>query len=93
MFSSNTNLIIRGVVCVSLDIYLLVDPAAEEVVYEAIAEPQEQSEQAQEGRCENSAQGPSDPIFEQQPEGKPRSITYYFNLWNIIYLLDYALGF
>jgi len=79
MFSSNTNLTIRGVVCVSLDIYLLVDPAAEEV-YEAIAEPQEQSEQAQDGRCENSAQGPSDPVIEQQTEGMPRSMTHYLSL-------------
>ena len=49
--------------------------AAEEVVYEAIAEPQEQLEQAQQEVSENPAHGPVDPSAEQQPEGKPRSIT------------------
>ena len=62
-------------------------------MYEVIAEPQEQPEQAQQENQENAAQGPVDPSVEQQLEGKPRSITYYFNLWNVIYLLDYALSF
>jgi len=56
-------------------------------MYEVIAEPQEQSEQAQQEVSKNPAQGPVDPSAEQQPEGKPRSITYYFNLCNVIYLL------
>ena len=37
-------------------------------MYEVIAEPQEQTEQAQEERRENPAQGPSDSSSEQQPE-------------------------
>jgi len=60
-------------------------------VYEVIAAPQEQPEQAQEERRENApeqaqeerrekpAQGPSDPSFEQQPEGKPRCINLISN--------------
>ena len=52
-----------------------VATAADEVVYEAIAEPQEQLEQAQQEVSENLAHGPVDPGAEQQPEGKPRSIT------------------
>ena len=39
-------------------------------MYEVIAAPQEQPEQAQEERRENPAQGPSDLSSEQQPEGK-----------------------
>ena len=49
-------------------------------MYEVIAEPQEQTEQAQQENQENAAQGPVDLSVEQQLEGKPRSITYYFNL-------------
>ena len=52
-----------------------VETATEEVVYEVIAAPQEQQEQAQKERRENPAQGPSDLSAEQQPEGKPRCIT------------------
>ena len=50
--------------------------AAEEVVYEVVAEPQEPQGQApqQEGR-EKSAQGPADPSTEQQAQGKPRCTT------------------
>ena len=73
--------------------YIHIETATEEIVYEVIAEPQEQPEQAQQENQENAAQGPVDPSVEQQLEGKPRSITYYFNLWNVIYLLDYALSF
>ena len=57
---------------------LRVEPATEEVVFEAIAEPQEQLELAQQEISENPAQGPVDPSAEPQPVGKPRSITYYF---------------
>ena len=53
-----------------------VAAAAEEVVYEVVAEPQEPQGQApQEGR-EESAQGPTHPSVEQQTQGKPRSTTY-----------------
>ena len=74
-------------------VFIHIETATEEIVYEVIAEPQEQPEQAQQENQENAAQGPVDPSVEQQLEGKPRSITYYFNLWNVIYLLDYALSF
>ena len=63
-----------------------IEPATEEVVYEVIAEPQEQTEQAPQEFRDDPAQGPGDTSTEQQPEGKPRSITYYFNLWNVIYI-------
>ena len=52
----------------------------EEVVFEAIAEPQEQLELAQQEIGEKPAQGPVDPSAEPRPEDKPRSITYYFKL-------------
>ena len=58
-----------------------VAAAAEEVVYEVVAEPQEPLEQAQqEERREAPAQGPVHPSAEQQPEGKPRCMSYYFKL-------------
>ena len=72
--------------------YIHIETAMDEIMYEVIAEPQEQPEQAQQENQENAAQGPVDPSVEQQLECKPRSITYYFNLWNVIYLLDYALS-
>ena len=58
-----------------------VAAAAEEVVYEVVAEPQEPQGQAlqQEDRGE-SAQGPSHRSAEQQTQGKPRCISYYFKL-------------
>ena len=55
-----------------------VAAAAEEVVYELVAEPQGQALQ-QEDRGE-SAQGPSHPSTESQTQGKPRCISYYFKL-------------
>ena len=55
-------------------------------MYEGIAAPQEQPAQAQEERCENPAQGPSDPSSEQQPEDKLRRTTQYFKLWNLNYI-------
>ena len=56
-----------------------VAAAAEEIVYEVVAEPQEPQGQApqQEVRGE-SAQGPSHPSMEQQTQGKPRCTSYYF---------------
>ena len=58
-----------------------VDAAAEGAVYEVIAGPQEPQGQApqQEGR-EESAQGPSHPSVEQQAQGKPQCMSYYFKL-------------
>ena len=41
--------------------YIHIETAMEEIVYEVIAEPQEQSEQAQQENQENAAQGPVDP--------------------------------
>ena len=58
-----------------------VAAAAEEVVYEVVAEPPDPLEQAQqEERRETPAQGQVHPSTEQQPEGKPRCMTYYFKL-------------
>ena len=45
-------------------------------MYEVVAAPKEQPDQAQEERRENSAQGPFDPRSEQQLEGKPRCTSY-----------------
>ena len=59
-------------------IYTHVAAAAEEVVYEVVAEPQGQAPQ-KEDRGE-SAQGPSHPSTEQQMQGKPRCMSYYFKL-------------
>ena len=42
-----------------------IESTTEEVVYEVIAEPQEQTEQAQQENQENAAQGPVDPSVEQ----------------------------
>ena len=50
-------------------------------MYEVVAEPQELLEQAQqEERCEAPAQGPVHLSAEQQPEGEPRCMSYYFKL-------------
>ena len=57
-----------------------IESATEEVVYEVIAEPQEQTEPVPQEFRDDPAQGPVDTSSEQQPAGKPRSITYYFNL-------------
>ena len=58
-----------------------VAAAAEEVVYEVVAEPQEPHGQAlqQEDRGE-SAQGQVHPSSEHQTQGKPRCMSYYFKL-------------
>ena len=62
-------------------ICIRVAAAAEEVVYEVVAEPQEPQGQApqQEVRGE-SAQGPTHPSVEQQTQVKPRCNSYYFKL-------------
>ena len=58
-------------------ICIRVVAAAEEVVYEVVAEPQEPQEQApQEEVRGESAQGPTHPGVEQQTQGKPRCTTY-----------------
>ena len=58
-----------------------VAAAAEEVVYEVVAEPQEPQGQAlqQEDRGE-SAQGPTHTSVEQHTQSKPRCNSYYFKL-------------
>ena len=62
-------------------ICIRVAAAAEEIVYEVVAEPQEPQGQAlqQEDR-EELAQGPIHPSTEQQTQGKPRCMSYYFKL-------------
>ena len=55
-----------------------VAAAAEEVVYEVVAEPQGPAPQ-EEVRGE-SGQGPTHPSVEQQTQGKPRCNSYYFKL-------------
>ena len=71
-----------------------VAAAAEEIVYDVVAEPQEPQGQAplQEVRGE-SAQGQVDPSTEQQTQGKPRCMTYYFKFMTPIYVsVTWALG-
>ena len=62
-------------------ICIRVAAAAEKIVYEVVAEPQEQQGQAlqQEDR-EEPAQGPIHPSTEQQTQDKPRCTSYYFKL-------------
>jgi len=58
-----------------------VAAAAEDVVYEVVAEPQEPQGQApQEEVRGESAQGPANPSVVQQTQGKPRCMFYYFKL-------------
>ena len=64
-----------------------IESAIEEVVYEVIAEPQEQTEQAPLEFRDDPAQGPEDTSTEQQPEGKPRCTSYYFKFMTPIYVL------
>ena len=53
-------------------------------MYEVVAVPPEPLEQAQqEERRENLAQGPFHPSTQQQPEGKPRCISYYLKLCHL----------
>ena len=62
-------------------------------MFEVIAAPQEQPDQAQEERRENPAQGPPNSSSEQQPEGKPRGMPYYFKFMTPIYVfITCALG-
>ena len=62
-------------------ICIRVAAAAEEIVYEVVAEPQEPQGQAlqQEDR-EEPAKGSIHPSTEQQTQGKPRCTSYYFKL-------------
>ena len=58
-----------------------VAAAAEEVVYEVVAESQGPQGQApQKEDLGESAQGPSHPSTEQQTQGKPRCTSFYFKL-------------
>ena len=82
-------------ICISHGNCIRVETAAEEVVYEVVAEPPKPLEQAQqEERHENPAQGPVEPSPEQrQPEGKPRCMPYYFKFMTPIYVsITGALG-
>jgi hypothetical protein len=67
-----------------IPICIRVAAAAEEIVYEVVAEPQEPQGQAppQEVR-EESAQGPTYPSVEQQTQGKPRCTSYSFKLCHL----------
>ena len=68
--------------------------AAERVVYEVIAEPQEHPEQVQQEVRKDPAQGPVEPSPEQQqPEGKLRCTSYYFKFMTPRYVsITCALG-
>ena len=63
--------------CILISLCIRIAAAAEEVVYEVVAEPQEPQGQApqQEVRGE-SAQGPTHPSVEQQMQGKPQCTSY-----------------
>ena len=62
-------------------ICIRIDAAAEGIMYEVVAEPQEPQGQApqQEDRGEQS-QGSSHPSTEQQTQGKPWCTSFYFKL-------------
>ena len=61
-------------------ICIRVAAAAEEVVYEVVAEPQEPQGQAPQGEVRGeSAQGPTHPSAEQQIQGKPRCTSFISN--------------
>ena len=51
----------------------------QEVVYEVIAEPQEQTEPAPQAFRDDPAQGPVDTSTEQQPAGKPGAHPFISN--------------
>ena len=58
-----------------------VAAAAEEIVHEVVAEPQESQGQAPPQEvCGEAAQGPADPSTEQQTQAKPRCMFCYFKL-------------
>ena len=59
-------------------------------MFEVIAPPQEQPEQAQEERRENPAQGPPNPSTEQQTQGKAQCTSYYFKLRHLFMFLIIA---
>ena len=68
---------ISHVICICIR----VAAAAEEVVYEVVAEPPEPQGQApQEEVRGESAQGPANPSVVQQTQGKPRCTSFYFKL-------------
>ena len=59
-------------------ICIRVAAAAEEIVYEVVAEPQGQALQLEDR--EEPAQGPIHPSTEQQTQGKPQCTSYYLKL-------------
>ena len=90
-----SNIVVAYRICMlSHIICIRVETVAEEIVYEVVAEPPEPLEQAQrEERRENPAQGPVHPSTQQQPEGKPRGMPYYFKFMTPIYIfITCALG-
>ena len=73
-------------------ICIRVAAAAEEVVYEVVAEPQEPQGQApQEEVRRELAQGPTHPSVEQQTQGKPRCMSYYLNYDSLCICFIYYL--
>ena len=72
-------------------ICICVAAAAEEVVYEVVAEPQEP--QGPQVVHEESAQGTSHPSTEQQTQGKPRCTSFNSTYDTYIYVsITCALG-
>ena len=73
----------RCLICMTFTHFFIciqIESVTEEVVYEVIAEPQEQTEPAPQEFRDDPAQGPVDTSIEQQPTGKPRCTSYDFNL-------------
>ena len=76
-----SNIVAAYHICIHSHVMCIcVDAAAEGVVYEVIAEAKEHPEQVQQEVRKDPAQGPAEPNSEQQPEGKPRCMSYYFKL-------------
>ena len=68
----------RCLICITFIHYFIcihIESATEEVVYEVIAEPQEQTEPAPQAFRDDPAQSPVDTSSEQQPAGKPRCMS------------------
>ena len=67
-----------------ISLCIRVVAAAEGVVFEVVAEPQgpqgqaPQQEAPQQEVREEPAQGPANPSTEQQAQGKPRCMSFYF---------------
>ena len=80
----------RYLICMTFTHCLIcihIESATEEVVYEVIAEPQEQTEPAPQAFRDDPAQGPVDTSSEQQPAGKPGAHPFISNYDTYIFLL------